>query len=176
MLPHVRCYTRGVACAAAMSCLSLGSVLGIRLSAHQCISSCWCKDGPRVGLGNEPCAPPALRQAVTCPIQLCLAPPSTSTSPPRCLSSHHLQSICRLPWFPLHSPSSPRRRVQSTPSKPSGHSGHCRLMLQTLAALDNCQDRISLSDARHLATRGTSGIEVDVVGVGVLLRGVIHSF
>ena len=48
-------------------------------------------------------------------------------------------------------------------------------MLQTLAALDNCQDCVSLSDAQHLAVQGASGIEVDVAGVGVLLQGVTRT-
>ena len=73
--------------------------------------------------------------------------PSTQMLLPRCLSSHHLQSICRLPWSPLHSPLKFCCRTQSAPSKPfSVAQDPCRLKLQMLTALNNCQVCISYID------------------------------
>ena len=87
-----------------------------------------------------------------------LQPPSTSTSPP---TLPLLPPSTINPSFPLVSPAFPlkfRRRIQSASSKPTSVAQDPRrLKLQTLAALDNCQDRVSLSDVRHLAARGASG-------------------
>ena len=89
-------------------------------------------------------------------IQLCLAPPSTSTSPPRCISSHHLQSIRRLPLFPLHFPLKVRRRTSSYPSKPSGRSR------PSPADAPNARRPRQLSSSRftyrHRAGWGASGL------------------
>ena len=89
-----------------------------------------------------------------------LQPPSTSiathaASPPTIYN----RSIV-LPGFPCIPPSSsvvasnqlPQNQLQSLKTQDPR-----RPKLQTLAPLDNRQDRVSLSDVRHLAARGASG-------------------
>ena len=90
---------------------------------------------------------PQLTNHVTC-VHAPLSPSplhlSTSTSPPRCLSSHHLQSIRHLPWFSLHFPLKFHRRTQSAPSNPFLVAQDPRWpKLQMLAALNNRQVHVS---------------------------------
>jgi hypothetical protein len=90
------------------------------------------------------------------PSPLC---PSTSTSPPCCPSSHHLQSIRHLPWFPLHFP------PQTSIVAPNQHPQNQLQSLKILAGRSSKRSPPSTTvkfafHTRHLAARGASGIEV----------------
>ena len=94
-------------------------------------------------------------------------------------SSHHLINRSVVPpGFPCIPPSSSVVAPNHIHQNQAAAQVHRRPMLQTLAALDNCQDRISLSDARHLAAQGASWIEGRCSGrtASGFYTGFIHSF
>ena len=75
-------------------------------------------------------------------------------------SSRHLHNRSVVsPGFPCIFPQIPVVAPNQQPQNQAVAQDPRRPKLQTLAALDNRQDRVSLSEARHLAGRGASWIK-----------------